>query len=87
MVQGEHRMGLAAAEVSLQLDDRVAACRQPQAVRRRADCSRPWVRKVRRKKSRGLLYSSLILRPDGPDQVGGKLRLLEAPPRQRRDEV
>ena len=61
VIERQHRVRLAAAEVGLQLDDRVARPLRPP--RRRtaptSSCFRPSVRYVRRKNSTGSRYSSV----------------------------
>ena len=59
VVERDQRVRLAAAEVGLQLDDRIAALAAQPASALTSNSRRPSVRKVRRKNCWGLPYSSL----------------------------
>ena len=58
MVQGKHRVGLAAAEIGLKLDNRVAVIVGEALYALSKSCRRLPVRKVRRKNSMGSWYSA-----------------------------
>ena len=58
VIQGQHRVRLAAAEVGLQLDDRIASLAGQPEMACVSSRRKPSVKNVRRKNSVGCLYSS-----------------------------